>query len=559
MPINIPDWQPLQTNFSSIPKLFIEAAKARAQEDSLRQNAETQAQYAKNQDRKLSADIARQAWQDSRTYNEDVHKRELEAGGAVAPGSPLMRAAGMPDADPGLLNIMGKPHGVSFDNTMERQWPEYKDAVSGADAAKFLTAGGVPRPARGQDPLLGPETRPLEGPTPGGAPINEAIHDLSPGDQPLSVDTETANRATAETRHMYATMRGQRFEVKPHNAQVFAEPEYNTLYNQQLADGADPEHARDNVAAIRKADIGELGRNTRHDADLGFKNEQLGSLDAYRGKSLALQDLNNRRNNAAKLAAARLIGMGMNEKTAVSLIGQYRQYSDSAQRSALMKQDQQGMRMEDRIAAELDPNSPNALNHQMANHSLAALSVSTGGSAGRVPVSVIHDVRNAYSAALSAKNWAYKQFHDGENLPEVVQLMTNAVAKLKMVSQAQRESDFRSWDHRAGYGSAWARSPETRGLVDSDRAMVREQLGLPSDEGLGPDTTGDPNAPFGGAATSTPSTPQATPPRSSKRAAAPPAAPAAHPAEAPVGTVKPGPDGRQMTKVGPNNWQPVTP
>lgn len=487
------DWKPLDfSGMEQIPLLYQAARKSAAQEESLRQNAETQRMYAANQDRKLSADLARADWEQKHRLEREQHQDEIATSTALPT---IMRVAA---GNPGLGGAMGKPYGIDIGSQETKQYPVDTtipgDATpTGASAAKFLAGGGIK------------DTRPpLQGPTPAGPSLADPNQDLlnfkpptaqpevSPDvgpeagpagmHDPIDTDAETAARvATAPTtRSYYAAVHGQRFPVQSQPDAPFGEAKYDALYQRLLAQNptADPTKVEAKVLQMRGQDL----VNARGERGLDLREETLGSLDDYRGKSLALSDLNNRRNNAAKLAAARLIATGMNEKTAVGLIGQYNQYDKSAQAAALMKQDQQGMRVEDRVAMELDPTNPNALNQAMAQHSIAALSVSMGGTGVRVPVSVIHDIKTAYSAALSFKNTVYRQLHGGENSPEVVAVMNDAVGKLKQLSSSNRENDFKVWENKAGLRSPWARNAETLGLVMAARAAVRAQLRLPDDD-----------------------------------------------------------------------------
>lgn len=535
------DWQPIDTSgLTQIPLLYQAARKAAAQEESLRQNADTQRLYAENQDRKLSADLARQDYEHKHALEREQHQDDIAASTALPM---IMRTAA---SNPGLAGAMGKPYGVQIGHEGQRQMPVDRASPSPTDVAQFLQAGA-----------LTPDKPPLQGPTQAGPSLGDPSQELLnykaptqapetspdiapeapvPGTMaPMNIDAATsANEAALPTtRSYYASFKGERFPVQQGADTPFGEEKYDQLYQRLLAQNptADPQKIEAKVLQMRGQDL----VNSRGVTGNDIKQQSLDALGGYRDKSLALNEANNLRNNAAKIAAARLIAMGMNEKTAVGLIGQYNQYDKSAQAAALMKQDQQGMRLEDRIAMELDPTNPNALNQQMAQHSLAALSVSTGAGGVRVPVSVIHDVKTAYSAALSAKNYLYKQLHGGENDPQVVAVMNDAQQKLHALGQGNREGDFRAWDHKAGYGSPWARNPETLGLVKASRDAVREQLGLEPDDTM-PDF-GDGQGP-GLLPGSAPrdlrdSRPQATPaPHRAPKAAKPNAAPA--PAGAPV-------------------------
>lgn len=435
--------------------------------------------------RKMSADMARQAW-------EDAHAYAKEQAAQLLPGSDFQRAAQM---SAGMGNAVGAPYGLHVDEETTKDMPVDHTTPATSEAAAFLQNGGLPLAKGEKDPLLDADTsknpargtfEPLQGPTPSGAPLQDVGEPQAP-ETPFDAEAATTPREKAiptTTRRYAQVIGGQRFELpKEAPTDIFPEHEYNAMVDKLIATGKfDEASATKQVEAIRKADFGEQGKDRRFDAGLGQK--QATQLTREEQIKLREQGFDVSRENsqgrdrAIMGSAATRAGSGgpMGDP---KLINAYSSYSKAAQASALMKQDQQGQRMFDRIAAELDPENPNALNHQMANHSLAAISVSTGGGAGRVPVSVIHDVRNAYSLATSAKNWLYKQAHGGQNSPEVVAVMRAAQAKLLKLSEAERENDFRVWNAKAGYGSAWAHDPMTRPLVDAEADSVRAQLHLP--------------------------------------------------------------------------------
>lgn len=316
-PINIPEWQPIQTDFASIPQLFIAAAKARAQEDSLRQNAETQRQYAANQDRKISADMARQAWQAQRTYSNDQYKRDTDAATMAQPNSPVMQAGRV---SPEQGNMAGKPYGITFEKKTSQEWPQYQDTVPSADAAAFLQGGGVPKAQGAEDPLLAfdptkhplaTQHQPLQGPTPGGDPLADQPDAQAPLTAEPDIDAATAERAPPVTTHLYSNFRGTRAEVKPQETAIFPEAEYNAMFDKLLGQGIKSDVAARLVEGQRRTDIGENGRQTRFDAGLDQKQatqltreETLGDHAANREQSGA----NAQTAAQARLGAASIMG-----------------------------------------------------------------------------------------------------------------------------------------------------------------------------------------------------------------------------------------------------------
>lgn len=526
-PLDIPEFKPL--DLSGLPGIADSYFDARKKKD---------------EHEKLSAEMARQAWQDAHSYAKEQSEQ-------LKPGSDFWRAAQM---SAGLGNAVGAPYGLSAAEETGKAMAPDNASPSAADTAAFLKNGGLSLEKGEKDPLLGAdvsghpaaggEYQPLQGPTPTGEPLHtqDTGAPVTP-QSPLDAESEFAKRDAAipTTRHVYAQVNGQRFEApKEAPTSIFPEPEYNAMVDKLVATGKfDDAAAIKQVEAVRKADIGEGGKNTRLGQVLGFRGEH--TMTAEEQQALAegrigQSDTNNRRMTGAMIEAAGIRSGSGGPIGDPKLINAYNSYSKAAQASALMKQDQQGQRMFDRIAAELDPDNPNPLNHQMANHSLAAISVSTGGGAGRVPVSVIHDVQNAYSMATSAKNWLYKQAHGGQNSPEVVTIMRDAQAKLLQLSQSERENDYQVWNHKAGHASPWAQDPKTRPLVDAEAESVRAQLHLP------PLSASPPETPYLPA-------PAEQQPATAHRTRGPAPAPAASGGGEPIGTKRPDKNGHMREKT----------
>lgn len=305
------------------------------------QNAREHREKQDNEDKKLSADMARSQWEMARQYEDDNHKRALEASQQLLPGSDLMRAAAV---SAGLGNAVGKPYGIGIEQKDEGGAASLPpaDAAPHPDAstAQFLLSGGTPKPtvspdpdslagAGMQDPLLDAPTspgnplmgdvQPLQGPTPSGAPLNQTAASDAPAPEAAAqpdIEAATAARMPATTRHTYATVAGQRFEIPPAGkTEIFGEPKYDAMIDKLVAEGIPEKDAITQVAGVRKADIGEMGKNTRLGSVIGQKEatqltreERMGMQD----KALGVSTANSRGRDAAILGAA---GIRANEGT----------------------------------------------------------------------------------------------------------------------------------------------------------------------------------------------------------------------------------------------------
>lgn len=543
--LEIPKYKPFDASgIEEVPQLFQAARKTQA--DIAYKKAETA-----NQDRKLSADMARQQWEDQQKAAATKHGLDIETASQFLPGSPLMRAGANSAA---IGTEAGKPYGISFEQTTEKPaaLPD-ANTPSDAEAAKFLMSGGQHVAPGEQDPLL--DFKPPVGePETGDQTTPPAAPPVAP---PLDANAALATREAAlpETRHTYAKVAGQRFEVPGETkSSYFEEPKYNAMFDKLVAEGIADKDAFSKVEAVRHADIGEMGKNTREDKFLGFKDthtETAAQKMQHEKDALAQSGTNAETSATARVEAAKILAGGGSMGDPKKL-NAYNSFSKDAFARSGAKIDQAGMRLHDRIAAELDAGNLNPYSQQMALHTLSAMSVSTGTSAGRVLKSAIDDIKNAPGMIDSSVNQLYRAVHGGQNMPEINDKLRGAAEVLRKVGHAQAEHDYQTWSAQAGRTSKWYQDPDTHGLVDDADAAVRSSLGLD------PINFDETNAP-----PSTPAAPAPAPgrhhtPKGAPAKAAPQGTPAPHPSGDPVGTVKPDPKtGKPMRKVGPNNWQPV--
>lgn len=185
-PVNIPEWSPLNlSGMEQIPLIYQAARKARVQEEALRQNAETQRQFAVNQDRKLSAELARAEWEHKHKIEREQRQDAIDRGNAVGKMFGLVRR-GRPEE----AAAMGAPYGASISPVAEPEPTFDAEPRHDPNVAQFLMSGGVSREAEAEalngawhPPMARPAgmpskdpgiyEEPLQGPTASGAPLNE--------------------------------------------------------------------------------------------------------------------------------------------------------------------------------------------------------------------------------------------------------------------------------------------------------------------------------------------------------------------------------------------------
>lgn len=292
------------TDFSGlgeIGQLYTAARKAAADQDLARANAETQKKYADNQDKKLSAEMKRQEWQDKRTVEQDAYTKSKDAAEMAVPGSPVMRAA---QNSLGLGNAAGKPYGISFEEQTDKP-PSIAPTTNPLFRAMFpknLAADALAKPL--DETEEGIKKGELYGPPAPDEPV-----DMTTNPHIDDATTELESQAPP-MKHMYAKFGGDRFEVPKGDGQVLGEEKYDQLYGRFIAQGDKPEIAQAKVLQMRGQDIGAAGKGAsleqKRQTQL-TRGEQLGAKDAALGQS----DVNNIRNNDARLAAARLFSNGM--------------------------------------------------------------------------------------------------------------------------------------------------------------------------------------------------------------------------------------------------------
>lgn len=541
--IRIPDWAP--------PDIGGPLNSIAQHEDELRKIANEQ----RNTDRKLSADAARTKWEQDQKIDEQKKADDIARSNMLMPNSPLMQAAGAPNADPARMNAIGSPYGISFENP----------AATGASSAG-TTGEAIQRmfnPAL-NSPVVPPDAGPEYGP-PAPANIPPAAAPPSPTDSlgplgaaampPAPVDTSpnpdieaTANAldaSPAAMRHMYAKVNGQRFEVTPSSNTTGLGAEYDHLYTSILPHVGEAKAMQLVIAKAEKDNaaqaVADRVEGTRAHQDL--TNQQY-RLTAEEQKKLHSQPLDNAERE--KLAAIRNgggPGMAMPDPKAMNA---WLAVHKEGKTSSLAVQAVRNRQIFDRLATEMDQGQvPNAVSQKMALHSLATLSTSMGGTSARTAVQIVNDINNANGLIDSFENKAYQATHHGQNMPAIVNVYRNAAARLHQLNDSLSHQVYESVDAQSGNRSPFAQNPQLAPYVAGAMRGFKMDLGLPDEEG------GAQGAPQGSAAS------------------APPSAPAHHAAHAapspgtphtdPVGTTKTLANGTVVKKVGPNNWQPVKP
>lgn len=242
------DYQPL--DFSGLEQIPLAYQKA--------QRAKADREHIANEDRKISADIARGKWEQERADKKDAETTARDAAGMLAPGSMLRRAI---DSNDPSASAIGKAYGIDVeqpDSSKDLIEPAFMrdvqpepDAQSG-NIAQWLQGGA--RPISGKEALDASSY---------GPPSPDAPDAPAPD---LNLDEEIAARSPdATTRPWSALVNGQRFNIPKNESKPFGDPEYDGLYNRFISQGNTPQQAEAKVLQIRGQNLGAAGRGARLD------------------------------------------------------------------------------------------------------------------------------------------------------------------------------------------------------------------------------------------------------------------------------------------------------
>lgn len=513
MAINIPDWQPLNFDAFAIPTVLRDAIKAADDSALKKQNAATQKAYADNQDRKISADLARQKWDQERITKKEAEDQAQATAGQLAPGSLYRRAvdAGDPSAGP-----IGEAYGIhtTHPNAGEDLLPMADGPVApepdadSANVAKWLSSGA--QPMSGKDVLA--QTPDQYGPPSpdAGAPPDAA--------EPLDAQAEIKAREPAVTHPWFASVNGQRFEVKKNEATPFGDPEYDDLYNRFIAQGDDAKTAQAKVLQMRGQNMSAAGRTAaigQKQATQLTREEQIAKYGAGNTQS----NTNNLRTNATNLErtkisanAAGMGGGGDLPPVKPQVLNAWLSSFKNVETTNRIKEAIQSRENMDRVAGEVGRGqAPNAENEAMMRHTLAAISLSLGGGSARVTNQALNDIKEATGPVNAALNMAYRATHGGENDPDIVETWRKAADRLRQLGVAHAGTVLKSVNQQSGNASTWGKNPALAPYVNDGMQGLANSLGVPL-ESLGDLQDPTPAAP---------STPQATPPRRAKQHAAP--------------------------------------
>lgn len=491
-PLSI-DYQPLDiSSITNVPQLYLAAQKARADIDAKASAAETQRKYAENQDKKMSADLARSQWEMQKEYSDKTHAIDVEASNAAMPDSPIMRA-GAKSAAQG--NAVGKPYGISFEEkTVQDPAPNadpYEDpnAPQSAQAAKFLQSGGMANAAPSAEDMSA--TNPLQGPTASGAPLNEQAAGPETAAPDINVDAAIAAREPPSTRHVYSTFRGQTSEVKPPSETGLGE-RYDAVFRNAAAHVGEAKAYQLVMAMAEKenhdASAGTVAANklAAHGAEKAkysmTADQQLEDKGLNRGQS----DTNSRRAAWAGLERAKIMAAGMGGGGGMpdpKIQNAYYGQSNRAFTRSGAKIDAAGMRMHDRMAADLEKSDANPYAAQALMHSLTASSLSSGSGAARVLKVALEDMQHSLPLFEDIKNTIHRKTLGG-NTEEVQGHLREMGDLLRQLGHEQAKDDVRSWAATAGPLSQFGKDQRTRAMTFDEAKSVGQALGLSEDEVL---------------------------------------------------------------------------
>jgi len=229
-----------------------------------------------------SAALARQKEQDQ--YNRDV---------AAFTAMPALQRAAMKSV--GMANM--NPYGVEFDEG-DTHAPSLRESginVMGgneqyAEHAKQALADEPPSEVAPMDQTVGQHSG-APSVTMGqhsGTPQLEEMGEPSPHDETAEAETVSPPIAAAQAligqprqRQVFATYKGQRFEVPPQSETSGFGEKYDAMYNALVEGGEDPHKARAFVAAQAKQDMADTARDKRLAETLGFRSTNREDQQAF--------------------------------------------------------------------------------------------------------------------------------------------------------------------------------------------------------------------------------------------------------------------------------------
>jgi len=248
------DWKP--TDFSGLAEIgtHIEnLRKQRADERRAEENSAIQRQYAENQNRRTSADIARQEFEDRQKLEDRKQKEALDRWQALPAVLRLARQ------DPTMA--AANPYGIKVETETPRAMtsplpvippvegpvPSNAELLGSDSPAPKWHAPMANAPAYTGTADLGgntaPEWHPPMAKPPQVAASQEEMAE-PPGLNDEDGESYDALRASdPTTRHTYATVNGQRFEVKPPTSAPGAGADFSQIYDHFLEQTGDPTKA----------------------------------------------------------------------------------------------------------------------------------------------------------------------------------------------------------------------------------------------------------------------------------------------------------------------------
>lgn len=293
---------------------------------------------------------------------------------------------------------------------------------------------------------------------------------------------EIAAKTPTTTRHMFATVNGQRFEVQKSQDSTGLGEKYDTLYHAILPHVGE---AKAMALVIAKAEKDNTIQATA-DAIGSRRTDKMADDEKYRltadeQKHLRSQPLDNAERE--KLAAIRNgggAGMPMPDPKAMQA---WLAVHKEGKTSSLAVQAVRNRQIFDRLATEMDQGQvPNAVSQKMALHSLATLSTSMGGTGARVAVQIVNDINNANGLIDSVENKLYQARNHGQNMPQIMSVYRNAGARLRQLNDTISRQVYDSVDAQSGNKSAFAQVPQLAPIVSGAMRGFKMDLGLPDDE-----------------------------------------------------------------------------
>lgn len=228
---------------------------------------------------------------------------------------------------------------------------------------------------------------------------------------------------------------------------------------------AEAERVKQNILAGADK-VGTAGETLRKQEQFGVKEA---NTDTRLDKTLANRTQNTLISaSAARARADAAAAAGVDPKELNAYQGMVREVKTAA----LQKVDVAEARQASQLAQGLS--QPNGPQLQLLMDGLVK-----GAVGGRAAVQLVQNAQKAIGAPLYYENKMYQQMHNGDFMPEVIDIYRKIARDQAQVHSANAANTAAAIEHKVGLSSAWANRPGMRQYIHDEMAATHAELGLP--------------------------------------------------------------------------------